>query len=291
MGTLPPTVRAYLRAAHGEPHAVERLGGMGGGRVYRVRCPGRTVVVKGAARAAEALFYREVAPALAARGVVAPALEWDGEDAGGWWLVLEALPWPLPRERWAADPELLAILRRLHAADVAPIPAALAPYRPAWTPPMDELALSLFPADTAARLAPTLAALREAHQHLFAPAGALSGDPNPANWGLRDDGTLVLYDWERYCRGAPALDLAITVPGLGNEPAYRLVAARYLASGPVPATEAPDPLARDIRAAKAWSVVEFLSHAAEGQLRAENTIAWLVRQFPTWLGELIVGSW
>lgn len=28
MAALPPTVRDYLRAAHGEPHAIERLGGM-----------------------------------------------------------------------------------------------------------------------------------------------------------------------------------------------------------------------------------------------------------------------
>lgn len=148
---------------------------------------------------------------------------------------------------------------------------------------MNERALSLFPAAEAARLAPHLEAARAAHQHLFAPACALSGDPNPANWGLRDDGTLVLFDWERYCRGAPALDLAITVPGLVAEAAYRLVAARYLASGPAPALETHDSLARDIRAAKVWSVTEFLSHAAEGQLRAESTIAWLVREFPAWV--------
>jgi hypothetical protein len=32
-------------------------------------------------------------------------------------------------------------------------------------------------------------------------------------------------------------------------------------------------------------VVEFLAHAAEGQLRAESTVAWLVRQFPAWVEE------
>lgn len=84
MTELPPMVREYLSAAHGESRAVERLGGMGGGRVYRVRCPSGAVVVKGGARAAEVHFYREVAPILAARGVATPALEWAGEDVGAW---------------------------------------------------------------------------------------------------------------------------------------------------------------------------------------------------------------
>ena len=70
--------------------------------------------------------------------------------------------------------------------------------------------------------------MEQASQHLFRPVCAISGDPNPVNWGLRDDGTLALFDWERFGRCSPALDLAITVPGLGDETAYRAVATSYL---------------------------------------------------------------
>ena len=67
----------------------------------------------------------------------------------------------------------------------------------------------------------------------------ISGDPNPTNWSVREDGTVVLFDWERVGYGTPALDLAITVPGLGTPDDYRRVVEGYLRAGPSPELTAP----------------------------------------------------
>jgi hypothetical protein len=162
---------------------------------------------------------------------------------------------------------------------------------------MTEGALSLLPGPAARQLAPVLETMRQAHPHLFAPRCPISGDPNPLNWGLRDDGALVLYDWERYCAGTPALDLAITVPGLGDAAAFRRVAVAYLrptwVESPVRETAPPEgteeKLAGDIAVAKVWSVVEFLSLYASGAIRGGVAIEGLVQRFPAWVRQVAEG--
>src|SRR5690242_19318897 len=82
--------------------------------------------------------------------------------------------------------------------------------------------------ETARELQATLDEICDKSQSLFIPSHPLSGDPNPRNWRLRAVGLFVLFDWERFCFGAPALDLAIIVPGLGNADLFRNVAEAYL---------------------------------------------------------------
>jgi aminoglycoside phosphotransferase (APT) family kinase protein len=97
---------------------------------------------------------------------------------------------------------------------------------------------------------------------------------------------LTLYDWERFGAGTPALDLAITVPWLGDKKIFETVAARYLSG----CDAAPDlsasnvaHLAEEIGAAKIWSVIEFLSMYQEGTVINADAIEELVRDFPEWL--------
>ncbi len=59
------------------------------------------------------------------------------------------------------------------------------------------------------------------HAAISEPWCWISGDPNPRNWGLRADGTPVLFDWELFGPGTPATDLAIIVPGLGTLTDYK----------------------------------------------------------------------
>lgn len=279
----PETLGQYLRATYGEPGAVERLGGLGQGQVYRVRCPLGSCIVKGAARSGEVSFYRTSAGVLAGHGVATPALHWSGQEAGEWWLILEDVPRALPRGRWEADPEVLAVLRRLHTSGIAPAPGSPAAYRPTWLAAMTETALSCLPKPSADRLAPLLRTMQESHQHLFAPWCAISGDPNPTNWGLREDGTLVLYDWERFCLGTPALDLAITIPGLGDATIFQRVASGYLRNAADSTPETTARLASDIAVAKVWSVAEFLNLHASGNLPRVAAVDWLVQRFPDWV--------
>jgi aminoglycoside phosphotransferase (APT) family kinase protein len=281
--TWPEPVRRHIRESYGEPTAVERLGGMSLGSVYRVRFQSASAVVKANPGPREARFYATTAPALRERGVPCPALEWSGHVAGAYWMILEDVPHPLPPERWLADPEMLAVLGRLHTTTLAHPPPESDLFRPAWTDEITEAALSCFPEADAAELRPALRDLQERHQYLFLPQCLISGDPNRTNWGLRDDGTLVLYDWERFGYGTPPLDLAIATPGFGDAATFALVASRY-AAGSQPALR--EQLAYDIGIAKVWNVVEFLYMYATGDAAGHVRVDALVDKFPSWLREL-----
>lgn len=290
--SLPRSVLEDLSRGLGPIGAVERLGGMSGGQVYRVHTSAGGVIVKGRARLVEVRCYRELAPKLRAAGVGMPELLWSGRSGADWWLALELIPRPLPPERRLADPAVLGTLRRLHTSGLQPPLDAPDAYRPAWPPSMSGAALSLLPRSEADAFAPILDELRRGYQRLFEPRCIISGDPNPLNWGLREDGTAVLFDWERIALGTPALDLAITVPGLGDPAAFRRVAESYLQD--TSSGHAQDELIRDIAAAKVWSLVEFLSNAARFDLGhggdLGETARWLAAQFPDWLRSMW-GTW
>ena len=134
----PRSVRRHVREAYGDPLSVEPLGGMSGARVYRARFPRTSLIVKGPARPGEARFYAAVAPELPGQGVAVPVLHWAEADTETPWLILEDVPHGLPRDRWDADPEVLAVLRSLHAATFSAAPSPPTAYRPAWSPRMTE---------------------------------------------------------------------------------------------------------------------------------------------------------
>lgn len=281
----PALVDEAVHRATGEPRAAERLGGMSGADVWRVRGPAGSVVLKRATRS-EAAFYREIAPDLRAAGVSVVACRWTIDDSAASWLVLEEVPHPLPEARRLADPAVIGALRRLHALTWDRPPARTGQYVPYWTAPMTDAALAALGGERDA-LAPLLTRAEQRVQPLFAPRCAISGDPNPANWGLRVGGSLALFDWERYTAGTPPLDLAITLPGLGDLADFALVAERYLAGAPKALTAewtTAGHLAREIALAKVWSVVEFLSgqHASRDG-STDDVIVWLRSEVPAWL--------
>jgi hypothetical protein len=262
---------------------------MSGAEVWRVGFPASSVVVKIGARPGEVAFYRRVADGLRRQGVPIPALEHAGRSAGTAWLVIEDIPTPLPTSRYLADVEVLTALRRLHVATWDQPPPYRGMFRPRWTEAASDAAMARFPPSVAAEIGPLLRALRRGSAHLFRPRCAISGDPNPANWGLRAGGGVVLYDWERYGRGTPALDLAITVPGLGDAGAFRLVATRYADIASASIDPGPDPgpvetLERDIGLAKVWTVVEFLATLGPTTDDRAATVAdWLASSVPDWI--------
>jgi aminoglycoside phosphotransferase (APT) family kinase protein len=269
-------------------------------QTFRVRGPRGSAVVKGGARPAEARFYQTVMPVLKEYGVAIPEPKWLARDGEGlWWLILEDVPQPLPRQRWVADREVLAMLKRLHVAPAFRIPVSSEGFfRPRWTRAMDEAILSCFGAEHVADLTASLGSKRDAYRHIFLPQCPISGDPNPTNWGLRADASVVLYDWERFGMGTPALDLAITIPGLGDEDTFARVASAYLRADDendgeaiakrvenVPSTI--EALANEIAAAKVWSVVEFLGMGAGDDISATPATYSLVGEFPYWIRGLL----
>jgi len=267
---VPEAVLAAARAVVGEPRRGENLGGLSGRRVVALHGDGATVVVKGPAPAAEVAVMRDLAPGLARLGVRTPRLH-AVVEAEGPWLLMEHLPDPLPQERWGADPEVLAVLRRLHAAPVEPVLALPGRYRPRWDRDLTDaatraLALDGATSDRLDRLASRSAAL-------FEPRGVVSGDPNPRNWRLAPDGAPVLLDLERVTVASPAVDLAILLPGLPDRRAAEAVVAGYGAAAP---------RVEDVLLAKAWTVVE-LAAAAETGSDAHEVVTTFREPFLTWL--------
>lgn len=275
--------------AHGTPVAVERLAGMSLSGVWRVRFALGSVIVKAGPSPFEARFYERAAPALRAAGVPIPELELAHHEPDTNWLVIEDIPEALPvaqADIWQPDPRIVAILARLHATTRAEPPDLPEPPAHAWTDEMTRAALSCFPASEAADLRPRLSAVQVECRSLVTPWCWISGDPNPRNWGLRTDGSPVLFDWERFGPGSPATDLAIIVPGLGDSSAYARAATAYLAAWndrePLPWDEST--FARQIAIAKAVTVVQLLhGHVTGAAQVGADLLGWLTKAVPAWV--------
>lgn len=287
----PQIVHDAITGLSGKPVSVHSLtGGQSQANVWRVRFAHQSVIVKRTKQPRERLFYTTIAPLLREVNIPIPQLEWTGVVDDDYWLVLEDVPAPLPRTRWQADPEVIAVLRQLHQSSLSVQSEASPFFCPTWTDELTRDALLCFPEASANQLSPLLQELQQTHQYLFAPHCWISGDPNPTNWGVRQDGTVVLYDWERFGRGTPAIDLAITVPGLGEIATFRAVADRYLSQQtdfPLQAVPSRTALMHDIVVAKIWSVTEYLSTYNRDTLAHSTTIDVLVQQFPTWLERML----
>jgi len=284
----PERLRTVLLESYGVPLHIALLAGGLSHAVWRVQSSKQSVVVKRCTQPREGLFYAKIAPTLVALDVPIPRLEWSGRDAETFWLVLEDIPTPLPRVRWSADQEMLTVLQRLHQR--LPLNLAFSPFEPSWSDAMTNEALACFPSAQARRLAPILQDLQLSHQMLFTPRCWISGDPNPTNWGLRDDGTLVLYDWERFGKATPAIDLAITVPGLGDRAVFQAVATTYLGlesrSSSLITQEMPF-FTQEIVVAKVWSIIEYLSRYPTGAIARSPQIDILMQQIPAWVEKII----
>lgn len=286
----PEPIRSHIHHGYGDPVSIDDVSGMSGGSVVRIRFATTSIVVKHSHSGRECRFYERVAPALRGYGVATPHLLWSTRHGDTFWLLLEDIPAPLAPDRGIdrrVMTEMVRILAHLHMVPLSLFPASDAWFKPHWTDSMTLAALSLFAPEVADECGEALRRIQRECQPLFEPQCWISADPNPLNWGTRADSTLVLFDWERFGQGTPALDLAIIVPGLGDLSAYAMVAADYLAvrgretGGYLNGTEG---LARDISHAKVWTVVDLLSDAAGGA--PDDVIAWLVGRVPGWLREL-----
>lgn len=107
LSALPAPIVERLRQEQGGLFAVEPLGGMSQGRVFRVRFAAQSLIVKRTAGRAESAFYRQIVPRWSGPTRHIPALHWALESEDEWWLALEDIPPPLPPSRRLADAELL----------------------------------------------------------------------------------------------------------------------------------------------------------------------------------------
>lgn len=289
----PEVVVEHIRRAYGQPVSVQRLGGMSLARVYRATFTDRSLIVKASPREMESLFYERVAAQLRGAGIGIPHAEWVGHLPEGHWLILEDIPESLPvasAGEWHSDGRVLDVLARLHTTTRRS--SFNLPESPArgWSEQVTSAAVGCFASDVADTLAPLLDRFRVDAGRLTGGWCWISGDPSPPNWGVRQDGTLALFDWELFRQGVPATDIAITVPGLGDREKFRRAAVRYLEAPDLADVSFPwelEVLVRDTAVAKVGTVVMLLGAHAEGNARVpEEHVARLVDAVPRWLRSL-----
>lgn len=263
----------------------ERLGGKSGAQVCRLRFERGTAILKAADMSAEYHFYGQAAPILRAYEIGIPMLLGRAQAGDKYWLALEDIPYPLPRDSWQTDARLMRTLARLHSLPAIPLPPGH--FAPEWADALTEQASACFDAALQPRIRQQLDHWRASS--LFEPECLISGDPNPGNWGARADGSPVLFDWERFCLATPAIDLGIVIAGLGTPAQFAQVAGVYLrerAAIGCPYHAAGDTLAHEIARAKVWTVAEYLSLYTAGALAHDAVFAFLTARVPAWLDSL-----
>jgi len=283
---LPDTIQRAIETSLGSLTSVEPRGGMSGDSVWRLRGDGQLAILKRSGSGVETYVYTELAGRLRAAGIGLPDLYASAERDGTYWLLLEDIPQPVSTDHLLTAPSIMKLLRRVHGIETT-LPLPDDRYRPAWPNEMTRQALTLLSPEDPTAVAALLEDVRARCLPLFAPTALITGDPNITNWGLRDDGSVVLFDWERITLGNPAIDLAILVPGFGDRDVYRRLAASYLSGSSEVATET---LAHQIAVAKVWSVVEFLAACARGEIVPTFDLDTLLSVVPAWLRLVAAGA-
>ncbi|MFZ4172440.1 phosphotransferase family protein, partial [Enterobacter ludwigii] len=135
------------------------------------------------------------------------------------------------------------------------------------------------------RAAHQMRCFQQAGSVLFRQKCLISGDTNAGNWGRRENGEWVLFDWERFGTGSPAIDLAPLIKGMGSRQSILQLAERYSVHCPhMPARQ----LATEITLAKAWIVPEVVSLLYDrNNTDFELYLNWYRETLPGWLDEAI----
>lgn len=218
-------------------------------------------------------FYQQTARELTHAGVAIPKLLSADPDLRR--LRLEYIPREVNQDDVSGD-EILATLNCLHRYTASP---QWLYHNHAWSEYALEHSLRLLALpDKNAR---QLRRFRQCSDVLFGYQSLISGDSNAGNWGRRANGDVVLFDWERFGRGSPAIDLAPLIKGMGTKQAFIDLAERYCQLSGQQNIKA---LAREIAIAKAWIVTEVITLLYERKKSIFPLyLNWYKEHLPDWL--------
>jgi len=238
---------------------------------------GHKVIEKCPVGQVEYSFYQSAATELNLAGVVTPKL--FSADASLRKLKMEYIPNKVEQYDVAND-EVIIMLGRLHSY----------PANSDWcyrTHLWSELALekSLLLLALPEKCAQQLRLFQQCSDVMFGYQTLISGDSNAGNWGRRENGDLVLFDWERFGKGSPAIDLAPLIKGMGTKQTFIDVAERYCR---LCFCSDFNKLAREIAIAKAWIVTEVIVLLNERN-KAEFPfyLNWYREHLPGWLDDAV----
>lgn len=283
--TLPKDINDYICGNFGHIEVIKSLKGIKSqGGCYRVQGQGYSVIAKFIDNPVEALFYLDFLQRAEVLRRYAPKLDKCLKAENRQWIILEDIPYALPRERWVNDSEAIEVLYAFHSFTYKAKMKFEYKYHPAWNDSFTYDMDRLLEEKLHINLKRSLYGLQQEAQSLFMPICNLHGDTNPTNWGIREHGELVLFDWERITAGHPAIDLAITLPGYGSLDGRQEeeLAQKYLLIDMNRDNFLKDTLAeltRKIRIAKLWSIIEFLLNVYNnGQAKGHEGILEAVKE-------------
>ena len=194
-------------------------------------------------------------------------------------LRLEYIPHQVDQDAVGRD-EVLSILSRLHSHRPDP---SWVYHNHTWSETAFEKSLMLLALPD--RAAKQLRYFQQESNALFRGQCLISGDSNAGNWGKRDNGDLVLFDWERFSMGSPAIDLAPLIKGMGSKQKFIEFAERY---NGISRQYNPGDLAIEIAIAKAWIVTEVVVLLNERQKSDfQFYLNWYRQNLPAWLDNTV----
>ncbi|WP_428239549.1 phosphotransferase family protein [Gynuella sp.] len=234
---------------------------------------GNNCVLKQGASEVEIGFYQSAARLLT--GVNTPKLfNVDGCD-----LCIEHIPNGITLKDLQSNPQTFKQLANLHNFQYTPVfPVKVHKWETAAT----EQALKILALSSEANA--TIESIQSISECLFEPLCLISGDTNDGNWGTRLNGELVLFDWERFGYGSPAIDLAPLVNGLGSVTDYDSMIGRYMQHrASLPEAE----LLRHVIIAKCWIIIEVVNILINrDNPEAGKYLNWYRDNVPQWLGSV-----
>lgn len=272
------------------PTEIQRFSGIKAhGGSFRFKFKDKSIIIKEMERPQEYIFYTKCKPLLNEFSKHIPALYWSYHNKDQYWIVIEDIPHLLPKERWQGDAKIIEALYRLHSETWGKALPFEEYYVPKWNNEMTESLLELYKSNTSNQLEAPLIEVQKQFKRIIKPYCWINGDTNPTNWGIREDGTVVLFDWERISVNNPVIDLSITMPGLGtsDNSLENTIANSYLKHWGKSQyfSVSREELVKQIKIIKIWTAVEFLAYS--WNTHNKETINWILRELEKKLNEFI----
>ncbi|MGP8306168.1 phosphotransferase family protein [Vibrio sp. YIC-376] len=255
----------------------QELSQMGSAKVILLERNGIQVIEKHQPTPVEATFYQNHAESFNQQGIYVPNLiELDMHRNT---LQIEYIPNLVEQDFLRQDHRVIKQLVSLH--EVTPTAKDLY-HTHQWTLSATQQALTTLMLDRATEHFFYLT--QENSGHLFDSANLISGDTNAGNWGLRKNGELVLFDWERFSKGHVAIDLAPLIKGMGTQDDYLEVAQKYVECA---RQGHPKELTGAIVEAKTWIVVEVVNIlVSRNNPQTSKYLNWFRQTLPNWVKSL-----
>lgn len=254
MHEIPTSIHKMITLRWGHILDIEKKQGVAfnkKGGCFHISLDQGSVIAKQVKTDREYEVYLDYGSFLKQNGIIIPEVYFAKDD----WIVLEDIPQPFPKQRWGVDREQIKTLFNLHSSTWNHKLALTNPYLPTWTKELNQLGSMYFPTETIV----LLDELQLRSKEIFNPVCCISGDPNPTNWGIRNGKELVLYDFGRFGYGTPAIDLAILMPGVGeDELSIATIYHSLWKEAGIPFPLSVDQLKDQMMIAKIWSILDFL---------------------------------